>query len=350
MKISYTLPNVRRKELVTGGHFYDKMLTDEIANKTSHTINNLALNIGKWDKNLIIAPFLYLLKGLKERHTDIYIFNSVIFMRFMLLPFFLRKVRNKKLMAVHHHFMYRQLKGLKKWIYKTFEWNFLNQMDKIIVPSPYVYSDLQKVYPKDKLILLRIPFENEAKFTSIPIKGHLTFAGTIEYRKGLIFLLKALQILKERGKNYSLTIIGKVTEPKYYDSLKEYIEKYDLDVKFTGFISREEKDQYLAQSDVFVFPSLLEGYGMALVEAQVYGLPIVSFDNSAMPFNVKNDINGYTVPTFDIEAYADAIEKIVENRDLREKFSKGALENIKNQNTPDKFGKQIAEQFENLKF
>lgn len=348
MNISYTTPK-KERELVTGGQIYDNNLTSVIDKKTSLNFNNLFLNIGRWSSNLLIAPFLYLFKIAKTKDTDIYLFNSVIFMRFMLLPFYIKKIKRKKAIAIHHHFLHKELNGVKGKIYKIFEWKFLDQMDKIVVPSPYIYDLLLKRYNKEKLIFLKIPFDKSASRESKPIKGNLSFAGTIEQRKGLKYLLESLNILKQRGKNYPLKIMGKIVNEHYYEELKEFINKHGLDVTFTGFLSKEEKDNIMAETDVFVFPSLLEGYGMVLVEAQVYGLPIVSFDNSAMPYNVKNDKNGYAISTGDINAFADAIEKIVEDRELRNRLSAGALENLKLQNTFESFENSIVMEFNNLK-
>lgn len=349
MKISY-ITRLKNKEQVTGAHFYDNQLIKIVGEGTSHEVKDLSFNIGKWDKNLAIAPFLYIGQAAKEKDTDIFVFNSISFMRFMFLPFFIKYFKKKKTIVIHHHFMHRQLKGLRRKIYKTFEWNFLKQMDKIVVASPYVYDDLKNIFPKEKLMLFQIPFENSPLYKSDPIKGNLTYMGTIEYRKGLTFLIQALILLKKRGKEYPLTIIGKVFEPAYYERIKQEIEKNNLNVKFTGFLSKEEKEKILSQTDVFVFPSLLEGYGMVLVEAQTYGLPIVSFDNSAMPYNVKNNINGFTVPTGNVELFADAIEKTIEDRELRNRLSIGALENLKSQNTFPQFEKEIIEEFNDLKF
>lgn len=347
MNISY-VTRLKKRLLITGAHIYDNQLINIIDKNTEHTTKELSINIKKWDNNLILAPFLYMGKILKEKGTDVFLFNSISFMRFMFLPYVIKFYKRKKSIAVHHHFMHRQLKGIKRKIYGFLEWNFLKNMDKIIVASPYVYDDLLKKFPKEKLMFFQIPFENQPLFESLPIKGNLTYTGTIEYRKGLTFLIQALIKLKSKGKEYPLIIIGQPHEQKYFDQLKQDIIKNNLNVTFTGFLSKEGKERILSRTDVFVFPSLLEGYGMAIVEAQTYGLPIVSFDNSAMPYNVKNGINGYAVATEDVDLFADAIEKIIEDRELRNKLSIGAFENAAKQNTFEQFEKDIIDNFSSI--
>lgn len=343
MKIAYITP-YKIEKIVTGGEIYDRDLLTLINDKTSNSICLIDYTVNKHIP-LLLTPLLYLFKAWKNRDYDVAIINSVFFMRFAFIPVLLKKALGKKAISVHHLFMYEQFKGIKRKIYRFFEWNFLKQMDKIIVPSPYIYEQLTKKIPEKKLSFHLIPFDRKALYPANPLKGNLTYMATIEPRKGLIHLIKALQILKGKGKNYKLKVIGKVVDKKYYDNIQKIIYENNLDVVFTGYLEKEEKDKILASTDVFVFPSLLEGYGMVIVEAQVYGLPIVAFNNSSIPYNVKNDINGYTVTTGDENAYAEAIERIVEDRVLRAKLSLGALENLKNQNTRKDFEESIKKIF-----
>ena len=251
-------------------------------------------------------------------------------------------------MVVHHHFMYREFTGFKRWLYKKCEWRFLRLASMLIIPSPYVYAEITKQIPEAKVLLWKIPFEQSRKFYPSPIKGNLTFTGTIEHRKGLHFLIESLRVLKSKGVEYNLKIIGKTVDNTYRERLETIISEHSLNVEFTGFISKEEKEKLLSETDIFVFPSLLEGFGMVLVEAQVYALPIISFDNSAMPFSVFNNINGFTVPTGDYKAFAEAIITLMENRQLRDNFGKAAFENSKRQNTQQNLIKEVASYLEPL--
>ena len=334
-------------EKITGGQIYDNKVFDILSHETDNRLSIVSLETSRAKKNPVLAPVEYLKGALKLKDTDIFITNSAFYMRFFLLPFFLKRKR-KKFITIHHHFMYRQFTGLKRIIYKYFEWAFLSQASNIVVASPYVYDELKAHYPEKKLLFNKIPFTITRKYPIMPERGRLTFTGTIEPRKGLHHLIESLRILKERNLHYPLTIIGKSIDEEYNKDIISKIKKYDLNVTFAGFISKDEVDRILSTTDVFVFPSLLEGYGMALIEAQVYGLPIVTFDNSAMPYNVKNNINGYTVPTGDEQQFATAIEKIVEDRALRQRLSEGALDNLKNQNSEENFKETVRQSFRRL--
>ena len=110
-----------------------------------------------------------------------------------------------------------------------------------------------------------------------------------------------------------------------------------LDVRFTGFVSDEELQRIISQADIFTFPSRLEGYGMVICESMVNGLPVVCFDNSAMPYTVKDGVNGLLVADGDDEAMADAIGRVIADRDLRRKLSEGALATVSSFMTRERF-------------
>lgn len=337
------------RPIVTGGHVYDNNLLNSINKSPDIKAENTYLGTGKKIPKPLL-PLIEFFKGIKNRKADVIVFNSASCLHLLPLAVFLRIFsRNRKIHTIHHHFIYLEFSGLKRKVYKTAESLFLKSADTIIVPSPYIYAELKKRFKEEKLKLLKIPFESKQEYIPKPISGNLTFAGTIEPRKGLKYLFEALKILQDRGMKYNLNILGKVINEGYYLQLTDYAATHKLNVNFMGFVEKDEKNRILSQSDLFVFPSLLEGFGMVLVEAQVYGLPIIAFDNSAMPFTVKNDVNGYTVTTKDVEAMADKIEEVITNRPLREKLSKGALENLKDQWTQEKFETEVKKYYEGMR-
>lgn len=331
--------------IITGGQIYDNKIFTILNKQRNFVVEQYPVETALSKKFLLLSPFLYALKAFKIKKDETIIFNSASYMRFLLFLIVLKLRGHRKTMTVHHHFLYEQFHGLKKKIYKPAEWFFLKLSDKLIIPSPYILSLVKDRIKDDRLLFWRIPFEKEKKHENRPIKGNLTFTGTIEERKGLKYLLEAIKVLQESKIPYSLRIIGKPTEESYFEALKDYINKNSLKVEFLGFLEKDEIEKIYSETDIFVFPSLLEGYGMVLIEAQTYGLPIVSFDNSAMPYSVLDGENGYTVPTGDYLKFADAIKKLIEDRELRTKMSDKAFENLKFQNTPENFEKEVTNYF-----
>jgi glycosyltransferase involved in cell wall biosynthesis len=90
--------------------------------------------------------------------------------------------------------------------------------------------------------------------------------------------------------------------------------------RYRGQVPRSEIGHEFAEADVFVFPTLSDGFGIVLAEALRAGLPIVATPNCADV--VEHGVNGLRVPTDRGDALADAIATIVSDRALREAMSR----------------------------
>lgn len=289
---------------------------------------------------------LFLAKDLKK--YDLVIANSTDCFCFALL-FWLLKLLGVKTAILLHHFLFHGEVKFRRLYCRMLEGNFLSAASSIIVPSPYINDLCHKMYPRKEVHYWQIPFEpSPSALPANPIPGNLLYIGTIEHRKGLLHLIEAMALLKNRGADYRLTIVGKNNSQAYKDMLDQKIEENKLNVRFTGFVSSEELDRIISEADIFTFPSRLEGYGMVICESMVSGLPVICFNNSAMPYTVKNGVNGLLVADGDNEALADAIAKVVEDRDLRKRLSDGALATVETFMTHARYRKIVEKEIYDL--
>lgn len=95
-------------------------------------------------------------------------------------------------------------------------------------------------------------------------------------------------------------------------------------VRLTGFVSDTELSGWYSGADAFVFPSLYEGFGLPAVEAMTCGAPILASDASSFP-EVIGDGGVLVAPT-DLDAWADALTRIVLDRELNESLRQRSLE------------------------
>lgn len=338
MKHILFLYNRRAEIAVTGGQKYEEELFQGLIGNECFVVERFCINKINGIISKILSP-IYNLRFVKKLNGyDMLFFNSVEGYHLLLLSVVMRWIKRKKIAIIHHHFVFLEFSGLKRAFYWALETLFLKSADIIITASPYIETLCKEKFSKKEIRFWPIPFSLNANQTErAPKKGQLLYIGTIEPRKGLVYLLDSLVYLRNKGYSYHLTVIGKVVDAKYKKQLDEIISKAGLKVTFTGFISQEEKTDIILQSDVFVFPSQLEGYGMVLCEAMCEGLPVICFNNSAMPFTVNNNQNGIIVPNKDTIAFAEAIEKIVENREINERLGAGALEYASNLANPQQF-------------
>ena len=329
---------------VTGGQVYEYLFFDVLKNIPSVRIEIQTNDKWAYGIRKFIAPVanVRLLNDIKD--DDIVIFNSSKFLYWILLLPLIRLLTNKRVYVIHHHFIYMDCKWYK-WPLKIMEKMLLRWSNRLIIPSPYIKELVVSLKLNSNIFYLPIPFERRLYQTPNPQKGKLLFVGTIEKRKGLKFLMEAMAFVKDAGGSCTLDVVGKIADKIYFEDLRQLVEKHGLDVTYHGFISPEQKERLYASADIFVFPSLLEGYGMVLMEAMGYGLPIVAFNNSAMPYSVENGINGYLADNLNSKHFAEYIICILSDRALRTKLSKGASETFEKAPDINSFKKLIVREF-----
>jgi glycosyltransferase involved in cell wall biosynthesis len=99
------------------------------------------------------------------------------------------------------------------------------------------------------------------------------------------------------------------------------------DVIFTGYISDEDLPALYNAADLFVYPSIFEGFGLPPLEAMACGTPVITSNTSSLPEVVGNA--GIMVDPYDVDRLADAMYEVLSNVGLREDMIKRGLEKAK---------------------
>ena len=154
----------------------------------------------------------------------------------------------------------------------------------------------------------------------------LTVGRLIE-RKGQAVLVKAMAQIAARRDDVHLTIVGEGQERPRLESL---IDRLGLGhcVRLAGRVSDEELEQAYARCDLFVLPAIVdsagdtEGLGMVLLEAMRYEKPVIASDIGGITDIVTDAETGLLVPPSDVDALANAIERLLDDRDLAERLGR----------------------------
>ena len=142
------------------------------------------------------------------------------------------------------------------------------------------------------------------------------FVGSLGQRKGLSYLFDACRRL---GPTVRLTVIG--ARPQ------EDCPALDRELAAVRWVSSAPHDRILAEMaahDVFVFPSLFEGFGLVLLEAMAMGLPIITTAHTAGPDLIDEGRQGFIVPIRDADAIADKLDLLQRNPALRRSMGREA--------------------------
>ena len=142
---------------------------------------------------------------------------------------------------------------------------------------------------------------------------NLLCVGTLTPRKGHAVLLEALNEIRDR--HWHLTCAGSLLrDTPTVAAIQHMIDRFSLRkrVSLLGDLDRDALERQYARADVFVLPSYLEGYGMALAEAVAFGLPVISTTAGAIPETVPANA-GILVAPGDSRALAKALSSVIDD-------------------------------------
>ena len=216
----------------------------------------------------------------------------------------------------------------------------MQRADRIICSSQSTINDVHKCFridPQkvrlvylgvDKNIFYPVSAKENAKAKAvIRAKGieqpFIFFVGTIEPRKNLINLFKALVILREQ-KIFNGPLVISGMKGWLNEDLAAIIDQMNLRraVVFLGFLSDAQLRYFYSQAEVFAFPSFYEGFGLPIIEAFGCGAPVVTSNVSSCAELAQEA--ALKADPADPRAIADAIAKIIGNQELRrEMIEKG---------------------------
>lgn len=157
-------------------------------------------------------------------------------------------------------------------------------------------------------------------------------ASRLSKRKGFIYVIEAINILKDKYANIHLTIAG--GEGDAEKDLKNKVSELSLEkfVTFTGHYVFEEASLMYQKADIFVFPSFNEGMSNNMLEAMASGLPIIMTPTGGAEELIKDGKNGFIVNFADSYDIAKKIEKLILDKKLLSEMKKNSRAVAENMN------------------
>jgi glycosyltransferase involved in cell wall biosynthesis len=182
----------------------------------------------------------------------------------------------------------------------------------------------------------------------VPMLGMI---GMLQEWKGQHVFVKALSLLKQRGLNFHASIAG--TEPfgarGYEQRLRQMVRDFGLDdtVSFVGFVSKPY--DYLAQLDVAVHASVEpEPLGRVVVEAMLVGTAVVATNGGGIPEFVEHEKTGLLVPMGDAVGMAQAIGRLLQDGELRQRLATAAQQRAREMFDPAKHAREVQRVYQKL--
>jgi len=234
------------------------------------------------------------------------------------------------LMYIAYGPYYKAMSPLAKFYYATFGRLFAHRADAILTCSQYSKEDIERIYGVDKDKIKIIPLsvadfyfvpQDPARIAAIKKKFNITgryvlYMGNFKEHKNIACLVHAFAAIAPEFPDVNLVLAG--PKEHTYNELVKIIQNNHLTdrVIFTGKIMESDGPQYLYQgAQVFVMPTLYEGFGIPPLEAMACGVPVIASRATSIP-EVVGDA-GILVDPNSVSDIAEAIRKILQDPILR---------------------------------
>jgi len=204
--------------------------------------------------------------------------------------------------------------------------------DLVMVNSEWTRQALIKQgVNEDKLVVVPLAFERPS-FESIASdsrprassfsKKHplrVLFLGQVILRKGIQYLIEAARLLEKESIHFDIVGPNGITD--------EALMSAPANMTFHGAVNRDRTEQFYRDADLFVLPTLSDGFALTQLEAMAHGLPVIATPNCGEV--VSDGIDGLVVPASDANSLAEAFQLILQDPEKLHSMSEASRVTVK---------------------
>lgn len=270
--------------------------------------------------------------------------SGIGFYKDFLIVLVFKMFRKKLIFHLHNGLKSKDINSIDHWLYKYFF-----KKTEVILLSELLYQEINDYVKFERIYICPNGIEqiensnkkNKRSENGIPV---ILFLANLLMTKGVLELVEACSLVKKKGFEFRCIIIGGERDFMKKDLLR-MIARNNLDneIKYLGPKFGKEKQKYFMSSDIFVLPTYYETFGIVLVEAMQYGLPVISTDVGGIPDLIEDGHNGYLVKKKDSIALANSIIKMISNRCLMEIMGREGRKRFLNSYTFSIFEEKMVE-------
>lgn len=257
-----------------------------------------------------------MIQAIKNCDADIIISTRVLFSNWLGKY---GKVSSIKIAQEHNHHNFNE-KVIKKTV------KSLDKIDYFMPVSKELTDFYDKLLKDKKTKCVYIPhcldyFPNEDELSKLENKRIIS-AGRLSKEKGFLDLIDVFKLVYDFDDSLKFDIVGDGEERQ---AILDKIHDLGMENAVTvhGFKNKKELGELYRNSDLYVMTSFTESFGLVLVEAESYGLPILAFDSAQGAKEIiVNDENGYLIKNRSREIMSKKILELVENLELRRQLGR----------------------------
>lgn len=220
---------------------------------------------------------------------------------------------------------------------------------KVILLSWRLYPDIERVVKREQVMICPNGIPEASSKEPIAERHNdvprILFLSNLIVSKGVLVLLDALKILKERGVRFVCDFVGGESKELDAKSFLREVEARGLNglAVYHGKKYGEEKMNFFAKADIFTQPTYDDCFPLTLLEAMQQKLPIVSTEVGAIPDEVSNGETGVVIEPQNAKALANAMEHLIRHPELRQQMGLAGRKRFETLFTEEHFEKRMKE-------
>jgi glycosyltransferase involved in cell wall biosynthesis len=270
--------------------------------------------------NILLKVFF---KMLTRRYDYVYVTVFPYGFSFFKDSFVVLLAKLFRLKCILHVHTYGFKSGSRRSVRMKRFYQFVFKNTEVICLSKLLVEDIEELYCGAVYILPNgIPQENFSNTYDVHKKSTtLLYLSNLIKGKGILVLIDAVALLKERGYKFNLRVVGSENDVKY-DTLEKLVRAMNLQeyVTLVGPRYEEEKHNEFRNADIFVLPSDYDTFGLVLLEAMQFGVPCISTNIGGIPDVLGND-RGIIIREITANAIADAVAALIDAPEKRLQIS-----------------------------
>ena len=208
-------------------------------------------------------------------------------------------------------------------------------------------SDIQKIGTKKPICVIPNCIQDQEPVTTELKTNQFVYLGRLVFYKNVEVILKAFKIVAKEFPDATLVIAG---DGPYKKSLQELTKKLDINdnVTFAGYVTPQQKLKLLAESNALLFPSLIEGFGLVMLESFQQKRPVLVSDIPPMSDIVENNKTGVVIDPHNEKRWAHTIIWLIKNPQESNKMGRNGNDVLREKYSQNLFYKNLFKMYKNV--
>ena len=221
------------------------------------------------------------------------------------------------------------------------------RFDCIHTVSEATKNDILKIGTKKPIHIIPNSIQDE-KSINVEIKtNQFVYLGRLVFYKNVEVILQAFKIIIKEFSDVTLVIAG---DGPHKESLQELTKKLDINdnITFTGYVTPQQKFTLLAESNAMLFPSIIEGFGLVMLESFQQKRPVLVSDIPPMSDIIQNNKTGLIIDPHDENKWAESIIQLIKNPSLSDEMGKAGNQILKAKYNQELFYERLLKMYNDV--